>query len=142
MPKRNRSKKNILKNISDASLKKIMQLKKKLLKGGDGTIVNADEAAKLAAATKAAEEAKLAEEAKVKAAEEAAKLADAAKAAEEEAKTKVNETGVAATVPPAPADNQGFTILGYKVWGGKSKRNRRNKNRSNRNKKQTNKKRN
>jgi hypothetical protein len=34
MPKRNRSKKNILKNISEASLKKIMQLKKKLLKGG------------------------------------------------------------------------------------------------------------
>lgn len=139
MPKRNRSKKNILKNISDASLKKIMQLKKKLLKGGDGTIVNADEAAKLAAATKAAEEAKLAEEAKVKAAEEAAKLADAAKAAEEAAKTKVNETGVAATVPA-----QEKSIFNPSTWfsGGKSKRNRRNKNRSNRNKKQTNKKRN
>jgi len=36
MPKRNRSKKNVLKNISDASLKKLIELKKKLLKGGEG----------------------------------------------------------------------------------------------------------
>lgn len=45
MPKRNRSKKNVLKNISDASLKKLIELKKKLLKGGEGE----GEGAKLAA---------------------------------------------------------------------------------------------
>ncbi len=36
MPKRNRSKKNVLKNISDASMKKLNALKKKLLQGGEG----------------------------------------------------------------------------------------------------------
>jgi hypothetical protein len=47
MPKRNRSKKNVLKNISDASLKKLIELKKKLLKGGEGE--GEGEGAKLAA---------------------------------------------------------------------------------------------
>jgi hypothetical protein len=48
MPKRNRSKKNVLKNISDASMKKLNALKKKLLQGGEGEGV---ENAALGAAT-------------------------------------------------------------------------------------------
>jgi len=156
MPKRNRSKKNILKNISEASLKKIMQLKKKLLKGGmseaealkaaqnaykkGGEVIVSNQNDGVSAEGQA-EAAAAAAEVQGQSAEatEAQAQADAEAYAQGEVSQATPVTG------EAPQEEGYFSKLvnSLKFWGGKNRGKSKNRrNRSKRNKKQTNKKRN
>jgi hypothetical protein len=156
MPKRNRSKKNILKNISEASFKKIMQLKKKLLKGGmseaealkaaqnaykkGGEVIVSNQNDGVSAEGQA-EAAAAAAEVQGQSAEatEAQAQADAEAYAQGEVSQATPVTG------EAPQEEGYFSKLvnSLKFWGGKNRGKSKNRrNRSKRNKKQTNKKRN
>jgi hypothetical protein len=161
MPKRNRSKKNILKNISEASFKKIMQLKKKLLKGG------MSEAEALKAAQNAykkggevivsnqndgvSAEGQAEADAMAKAAAAAEVQGQSAEATEAQAQADAEANAQGEVSQATPVTGEAHQEEGYfsklvnslKFWGGKNigkSKNRRN--RSKRNKKQTNKKRN
>ncbi len=171
MPKRNRSKKNILKNISEASLKKIMQLKKKLLKGGmsdaealkaaqnaykkggDGTVSNQSDG--VSAEGQSAQAQGQSDQAQIDEAE--AKALAQAQSDEAEAKAKAlaqgqsdkaegeisQATSVASSDAPQEEGYIARLVNRFKFWGGKNRGKSKNRrNRSNRNKKQTNKKRN
>jgi hypothetical protein len=163
MPKRNRSKKNILKNISEASFKKIMQLKKKLLKGGmsetealkaaqnaykkGGEVIMSNQNDGVSAEGQAEADAM----AKAAAAEVQGQSAEATEATEAQAQAdaEANAQGEVSQATPvtgeAPQEEGYFSKLvnSLKFWGGKNRGKSKNRrNRSKRNKKQTNKKRN
>jgi hypothetical protein len=157
MPKRNRSKKNILKNISEASLKKIMQLKKKLLKGGmsDAEALKAAQNAYKKGgdgivsegqndqAQSQSDQAQALAQAQSDEAEAKAQAQAQAQAQSDKAEGEISQG--------TPVENQAPPEEGYlaklanslKFWGGKNRGKSKNRrNRSKRNKKQTNKKRN
>lgn len=153
MPKRNRSKKNILKNISEASFKKIMQLKKKLLKGG------MSEAEALKAAQNAYKKGGevivsnqndgVSAEGQAEAAAEVQGQSAEATEAQAQADAEAYAQGEVSQATPvtgeAPQEEGYFSKLvnSLKFWGGKNRGKSKNRrNRSKRNKKQTNKKRN
>jgi len=165
MPKRNRSKKNILKNISEASLKKIMQLKKKLLKGGmsdaealkaaqnaykkggDGTVPEGqnDQAQVQGQSDQAQANAKAAALAQAQSdeAEAKAKAAAEAQAQSDKAEGEISQGTPVASEAPQEEGYLAKLANSLKFWGGKNRGKSKNRrNRSKRNKKQTNKKRN
>lgn len=145
MPKRNRSKKNVLKNISDASMKKLNELKKKLLQGGEGEgVENASMGAATGVTTKVDSVGRpepVAEDLRdtgAMAIQPAESVVDNAQAVTSDA----SATGAAAT---GAQSERSISNLWGLLSGGKSKRRNRNnskRNRSQRNRKQNSKKRN